>query len=438
VKFPMPKYATDVSNITMTFTEVPGAAFSIDILNDGIIDIGPGANTSALNMTPFLQSCVPNRRGADGMVCLVPINITASLGLLADAATNMTISYTYANVPWKATGTESKVTRANQSFYDLIDAVGIAKRAKTGKLQHNSIVNLQNLDQVTMYATDQAGNRNGNLFNLVISAAPTAPAPVVLPVLPSLSLSGFLDCVNQKASVTTSSGASITITKASGEFVTGGSANMDGVFEFQVPASGTYSVSASKTGFNSSTISLTAHDCTVTPPITTNKTKLNCLPGDSFCSFVIEMTTNKLFDFSINVSSFVPKSMFTELVGIIDRTNKAYSLYSFTDSTVIIPAKQTETSPALTSEFSLIMKAVITAAQPTFNATENKAVITLVNPQEDITVDELTVPLPPEAIGKNISSVEYVPAGGTPINITSYVVVNDTIIIKQPVNIRRI
>jgi hypothetical protein len=122
----------------------------------------------------------------------------------------------------------------------------------------------------------------------------------------------------------------------------------------------------------------------------------------------------------------------------VDRTNQKYTQFGYSDNTVTVPARLSDASPSLTSEFSLIMKAVITVAQPTFNATENKATITIANPQDDITVDELTVPLPAEAIGKNISSVEYVPSGGVAINITNYVVVNDTIIIKQPVNIRRI
>jgi hypothetical protein len=165
-----------------------------------------------------------------------------------------------------------------------------------------------------------------------------------------------------------------------------------------------------------------------------NKTKLKCLPGDPICSFVIEMKTNKLSGFSVNISSFVPKNMLlTSLINIFDKANAEYKQYSYNGDTVTVSP-----TASITSEFSIIMKAVISATAPIFNANEGKATITLTNPESDITIDELTVPLPAEVIGKNISKVTYVPAGGAPIDITNYEVVDGTMIIKQQVVIKKI
>jgi len=277
----------------------------------------------------------------------------------------------------------------------------------------------------------------GNMSNIVgteVRQPPQYQPEVYVPPLPFVALSGSMDCANEKAAVISEPGAAITVTYSStGGFVAGGTAGSDGKFEFNPPLVGRYTISANKVNTQSSTISLTARDCVAPLQLGLGR-NLKCTSGAGGleCKIVIDVTSNKVSDISINLDEFVPRAIRTA-VDVFDRTNQKISQYELLDGMFRVPPQF-----SITSQFSIVMDTLIRATTPIFNATNNSARISINNPTDaDLTVERLTIPLPPEAVNRTIRSVTYVPVGGTPVTITQFTIENGSIIITQTLEVKK-
>ncbi|MEM3431646.1 MAG: hypothetical protein QW783_03840, partial [Candidatus Micrarchaeia archaeon] len=66
-----------------------------------------------------------------------------------------------------------------------------------------------------------------------------------------------------------------------------------------------------------------------------------------------------------------------------------------------------------------------------------KFIYSITNTAADVKLDEIIIPLPENAKGKEIASIEYIGADGSKTNITDYTVESDRIIIHQSVIIKK-
>ncbi len=426
----VPKHSR-VSNISLISTPSENITFNVDFLSDGVIEIANSTTVVQLNLTAYLQSCTPMRFDTKyGRMCLVPINVTANLDAYTNVYASFEVSSEFISVPWKYTGSDSELIRGSERRYDFLSIPQSAiKRSRSLSLEHRSIYSLQSGDIVVGYALDMAGNRGSSQYTYQVKAA--APVtPSVTPPLAKIPLSGWMNCTNSLAYVITEPGSYVTVIfRSTGAFVAGGIADGSGKFEFTPTISGQYVIRSSKAGFEDNLIILSANICQVPTEISAKRT-LNCLSG--YCDITVYVSTNKISDFELKLSDFVPSRLIRSVEGIIDRLGKKFFSYSFTDSTITIPSTQ-----QISSTFSIIIQSVLTSALPSYNEKENKLIFAITNPAEDLEVDEIVIPLPEEVRGKEIASIEYVAADGTKKNITNYVVESDKIIVKERVVVKR-
>ena len=276
-----------------------------------------------------------------------------------------------------------------------------------------------------------AGNRGSNQYTFVQIVSGGGGTTTPEPILSSIPLSGSLSCINEAAYVISEPGASITITSSStGLYAAGGLTDSNGKFEFTISAPGTYTVRASKSGFQDSMISLVAKDCAV-PLSLSVKRVLNCQSAGK-CQMILKIESNKITDFQVKVSDYMPSNIIKTVTSLLDRLGTVFVSYSYTDSTITIPSSQ-----SISSTFSILVDTHLTSEVPVYNETADRMTFSITNPITDASVDETIIPLPEEARGKDIYSIQYVSADGNIIEITNYVVESDRIIVKQQLDIKK-
>jgi hypothetical protein len=366
-----------------------------------------------------------------GKVCTIPINITANLGNYSSVSSSFEPSANYISVSWPYAGSDSEVIRGYTRKYDFLFIPSPAKKGMRNlNLEHHSIYSLQNGDVVIGYALDMAGNMGSNQYTYTVTAPQQPSAPPVKTLQSLIPISGFMNCTNQVAYVITEPGASVTVLyKSTGKFVAGGNADSNGRFEFMPPISGDYTIRASKTGFQDNSINLTASECLIQTTLSTKKV-LDCSSGP--CSIKLVASSNKISDIQIKLTDYIPTSVIKSVNTLLDRYDKRFFSYSYTDSIISIPPTQT-----ITSTFSVLIDTFITSISPIYNEKENKLTFTINNPAADVSVDEITIPLPENVRGKEIQSIEYIAADGSKMNITDYVVESDKIVVKQQITVKK-
>ncbi|MEM4589955.1 MAG: Ig-like domain-containing protein, partial [Candidatus Micrarchaeia archaeon] len=424
----VPKYSK-VSNISIISSPSENITFNIDFLNDGVMEIENSTMIRQLNLTQYLENCSPYRfRIPYGRMCKVAINITANLDAYPSVDSDFEVTSEFISMPWAYAGSDSEIIRGSEKRFDFLTIPsGAVKRARSLSLEHHSIYSLQSGDIVIGYGLDMAGNRGSGNYTFIVAGPPTSPP--VTPPLTKIPLSGWMNCTNSLAYVITEPGASVTVLfKSSGMFVTGGTADSNGRFEFTPLLSGDYSIRASKSGFEDNQITLTANICIVETQISAKKS-LIC--SQDKCNINLYFATNKISDLQFRLTDFVPSSLIKTIDSIVDRFGKTFYSYSYTDSLISIPSTQ-----KITSTFSVILDTVLTAI-PNYIENENKFIYSITNTAADVELDEIIIPLPENAKGKEIASIEYIDADGSKINIMDYTVESDRIIIHQPVIIKK-
>jgi len=427
----VPKYAK-VSNITISVSPSESITFDIDFLNDGQVEIQNSTQVQPVNLTSYLDSCTPTKFMIPyGRTCRIPINVTANLDVYSSVNATFESVSEFISPVWRYTGSDSEVVRGSMRKLDFLSLPSLpAKRARSLNLEHHSIYSLQNGDVVIAYAVDMAGNRGSNQFTFTIQQTQSSTRPPFEPLLSKIPLSGFMNCTNSLAYVITEPGASITVLyRSTGQFVTGGTADQNGRFEFTPSITGGYLIRSSKQGFEENSIVLTAISCEI-PFSLRAKRVLDCTSGS--CIIKLEAQTNKISDFQLKLSDFIPSAVIKTVNSITDRLGSKFLAYGYTDSIISIPPTQT-----ISSTFSVLVDTFLTAVAPEYKSEENKLKFTINNPSEDLSVDEVTIPLPEEARGKEIKSIEYVAADGTKMNITDYVVESDKIVVKQTIPVKK-
>jgi parallel beta-helix repeat protein len=427
----VPKYAK-VSNITISVSPSQSITFDIDFLNDGQVEIQNSTQVQPVNLTSYLNSCTPTKFMIPyGRTCRIPINVTANLDAYPSVNVTFESVSEFISPIWRYTGSDSEIVRGSMRKLDFLSLPSMpTMRTRSINLEHHSIYSLQNGDIVIAYAVDMAGNRGSNQFTFTAQQAQPPTQTPVQPLLQKIPLSGFMNCTNSLAYVITEPGASITVLyRSTGQFVTGGTADQTGRFEFTPSITGSYLIRSSKQGFEENSIVLTAMNCEIKLAISAKKI-LDCSSGS--CIIKLEAQTNKISDFQLKLSDFIPSAVIKTVNSITDRLGSKFLAYGYTDSIISIPPTQT-----ISSTFSVLVDTFLTAVAPEYQPKENKLIFTINNPSEDLSVDEVTIPLPEEARGKEIKSIEYVSADGTKMNITDYVVESNRIIVKQTIAVKK-
>jgi parallel beta-helix repeat protein len=413
-------------SITLTINSYDNLTLLADILNDSIIDwnsIGDGQ--IAMDTTSFLSNCTPSSYGTEGPMCVLPVAILSN----DTGSINMSVNYSFTNIPWQYAGTEARIQRGSQVLFDAMDfPAGDFNRNRTAKLEHHSFQALQVGDVVSVYTTDLAGNRNSSSFT--IPQAPAQPPPPT-ETRHWLIANGSLYCAGETAAVSVYdegmvlTDASVSVTYG-GSQVASGNSGSNGLFTFIAERVGSYSVSISKGGYTGTSLTLTANDCG-TGPASIRSSIIRCEVGQ-LCNLVIDADTQKLTNVNVDLSSFT--GILSGVFTILDQYSQTVTGFSYSTGTLILQS--------ITSTFNVQGPTTISVSAIGWESGTNRANASILNVGQDASISSISIPLPPEMSGRQISRVLYQPAGASaPIEITQYHIENGYIVIDQQIEIKR-
>ncbi|VVB73460.1 Uncharacterised protein [uncultured archaeon] len=254
-------------------------------------------------------------------------------------------------------------------------------------------------------------------YSLMAHVPSVSSAPVGMQQLP---ISGALACTKEFAEITTTPGASVSVTFQDKPYsdlaVKSGVADADGNFTFLADLPGTYKVAVQMSGSVDNSLLLTAADDCV-PRITFVKKVLDC--SGSACSFNIPVMTTSMKNVQVDLSDIA--NLLQGSASVRDKFGGPVSLYSYVGSVFSFPL--------ITDRFVISSETAVTMSQES-NITTGKVVTTLTNRAGSGRVSGISISLP--SMGANtVQNVTFTNNAGASIAVSAYSVSGGRLVIDQ-------
>ncbi len=243
---------------------------------------------------------------------------------------------------------------------------------------------------------------------------------------PLIQLSGpQLVCAKDSGSVVTVPNAFVDVTFLDSPYVgkamASGIADSNGQFSFLADLSGNYRVTASRSDYDSNSISLTASDECV-PPSQQVKTTVVC--DRAGCNVQLSVQTSRMKNVQVSLSDLV-----TQITGspvIRDKYGQAITFFEYSDSTIKIPF--------IADRFEIYIDSKSAMSQA-IDPIAKKITYLLTNPGSTVSIGSLILPIPPIG-GDVIKRIIYTPQDGQPIQISQYYLSDGHLVIDQTIELR--